>query len=122
MSAPTATHSVVAAAAGCALVAALTLTACSVPGTRDVVGDARPLRVMVKLVHGSDDAAAIGAEATRIAGVRVSHAAATSVQWHALALHCGSAVECDAAVARLRAAADVYQAVEIEGRKSRPLS
>jgi hypothetical protein len=74
---------------------------------------------MVKLVHGSDDAAAIGAEATRIAGVTVRYAAATSPLWHALALHCASAVECDAAVARLRATTTVYQAVEIEGRKTR---
>ncbi|HEY2561016.1 MAG TPA: hypothetical protein VGI48_15020 [Caldimonas sp.] len=86
------------------------------------VAAAPPLRVMVKLVHGSDDAAAIGAEATRIAGVNVSYAAATSPLWHALALHCASAAECDAAIARLRAAATVYQAVEIEGRKTRSAS
>jgi hypothetical protein len=77
---------------------------------------------MVKLVHGSDDAAAIGAEATRIAGVTVSYAAAASPSWHALALHCMSAAECDAAIARLRAAATVYQTVEIEGRKTRSAS
>jgi hypothetical protein len=77
---------------------------------------------MVKLVRGSEDAATIGAEASRIAGVRVSHAAATSAQWHALALHCASTAECDAALTRLRAASNVYQAVEIEGRKARSTS
>jgi hypothetical protein len=77
---------------------------------------------MVKLVHGSEDAAAIGAEATRIAGVRVTYAAATSPVWHALALHCTGTAECDAAIARLRAAAGVYQTVEIEGRKTRSSS
>jgi hypothetical protein len=33
-----------------------------------------------------------------------------------------SAAECDAAIARLRAAATVYQTVEIEGRKTRSAS
>ena len=121
MAPPTATRSVAAAAAGCALAAALT-SACSVAPPRAVAAEPAPLRVMVKLVRGSDDAAAIGAEASRIAGVRVSYAAATSMQWHALALHCASTAECDAAIARLRAAASVYQAVEIEGRKTRSLS
>jgi hypothetical protein len=54
--------------------------------------------------------------------VRVSYAAATSAQWHALALHCASAAECDAAIARLRAANNIYQTVEIEGRKARLVS
>jgi hypothetical protein len=107
---------VVAAAAGCTLAAAFT-TACSAASPRDATAEPAPLRVMVKLVRGSEDAVAIGAEASRIAGIRVSYAAATSAQWHALALHCASVAECDAAIARLRAAANVYQAVEIEGRK-----
>ncbi|MBV9891938.1 MAG: hypothetical protein JO090_13765 [Rhizobacter sp.] len=105
-----------AAAAACTLVAALA-SACSAPRSRDVGAEAPPLRVMVKLVRGSEDAGAIGAQAGRIAGVPVSYAAATSAQWHAIALHCVSTAECDAAVARLRAASSVYQAVEIEGRK-----
>jgi len=121
MSVSTATRSVVAAAAGCALVAVLA-SACNAPGPRGVAGEAQQLRVMVKLVRGSEDAVAIGAEASRIAGVRVSYAAATSAQWHALALHCASVAECGDAIARLRGAADVYQAVEIDGRKSRSAS
>jgi hypothetical protein len=118
MSVPTAMRSVAAAAAGCALVAVLA-SACSAPAPRDIAGETPPLRVMVKLVHGSDDAAAIGAEAARIAGVRVTYAASAGPQWHALALQCASSAECDAAIARLRAAGNVYQSVEIEGRKTR---
>ena len=118
---PTHTRDVAAAAVGCVLLAAL--TACVVPA-RDAaaLAEAAPLRVMVKLVHGSEDAAAIGAEATRIAGVRVTYAAATSPLWHALALHCTSPAECEAAIVRLRAAGTVYQTVEIEGRKTRSSS
>ncbi|MDQ6639712.1 MAG: hypothetical protein M3Z15_08610, partial [Pseudomonadota bacterium] len=74
--------------------------------------------VMVKLVHGSEDAQAIAAEATRVAGVPVSYAAATSPVWHALAVHCAGAAQCDAAISRLRAAAAIYLAVEIDGRKT----
>jgi len=118
MSVPTATRSVAASAAGCALGAALT-SACGAPGPRDVATGTPPLRVMVKLVHASDDADAIGAEAGRIAGVRVTYAASAGPQWHALALHCANNAECDAAIGRLRVAGNVYQSVEIEGRKSR---
>ena len=104
-------------AAVAAFVAATLTSACSAP--REVAAEPPPLRVMVKLVRGSEDRGAISAEASRIAGVRVSYAAATSVQWHALALHCTSDAECDAAIERLRAAGNVYQTVEIEGRKTR---
>ena len=121
MSLPSATRGVAATAAGCALLAALTASACGTPAQRDA-GEMPALRVMVKLVRGSDDAAAIAAEASRVAGVRVSYAAATSLQWHALALHCASVAECDAALARLHAASGVYQSVEIEGRKTRSSS
>jgi hypothetical protein len=121
MSVPTTMRSASAAAAGCALVA-LFASACSAPAARDVAGEAPPLRVMVKLVRSSEDAAAIGAEASRIAGVRVTYAASAGPQWHAIALHCASATECDAAVARLRDATTVYQTVEIEGRKARLVS
>ena len=108
------------AAAACVFAAAL--TACAAPAPKDFAAQAAPLRVMVKLVRPSEDTAAIGAEATRVAGVPVTHAAATSASWHALALHCASAAECDVAVARLRGAGAVYQTVEIEGRKARSAS
>lgn len=108
------------AAAACVLAAAL--AACTAPAPRERAAEAAPLRVMVKLAHPSEDAAAISAEATRVAGVPVTYAAATSASWHALALHCAGPAECEAAVARLRGAAATYQAVEIEGRKSRSAS
>jgi hypothetical protein len=45
--------------------------------------------------------------------------AATSSSWHALAVHCASAAQCDEAIARMRAAGTVYVVVESEGRKAR---
>jgi hypothetical protein len=101
---------------------AASLAGCGAPARDDVAADARPLRVMVRLVRSSEDAAAIAAEATRVAGVPVTHAAAASATWHALALHCASTAECDAAITRLRAAGNLYQTVEIEGRKTRAAS
>jgi hypothetical protein len=110
----TPTSAVASAAAACVLASAL--AACTSP--REVAADgAAPLRVMVKLTHASEDVNAIAAEAARIAGVPVTYAAATSATWHALALHCAGA-RCDAAIARLRAADSLYQAVEIDGRKT----
>jgi hypothetical protein len=77
---------------------------------------------MVKLVRTSEDANAISAEASRIAGVPVTYAAATSPAWHALSLHCASVAECDRALARLRAASATYQTVEIDARKAHSAS
>ena len=111
---PTTTSAVASAAAACVLAAAL--GACAEP-RRAAADGAAPLRVMVKLMRPSEDAAAIAAEAARVAGVPVTYAAATSAVWHALALHCAGA-RCDAAIARLRAADTLYQAVEIDGRKT----
>lgn len=111
---PTTTSGVASAAAACVLASAL--AACA--GTpREAAAGAAPLRVMVKLARGSEDANAIAAEASRVAGVPVSYAAATSPTWHALFLHCAG-TQCDAALARLRAAGTTYQAVEIDGRKT----
>lgn len=80
-------------------------------------GTAVEVRVLVKLERDVADPARISAEATRRAGVPVGYAAAAGSSWHALALRCTSAAECEAAVGRLRAATDVYAAVDIEGRK-----
>jgi len=77
------------------------------------------VRVMVKLAHSSEDVDAIAAEASRITGIRVTHAAATSSSWHALAVHCASPAQCDEAIARMRAAGTVYAVVETDGRKAR---
>lgn len=109
----TTTSAVASAAAACVLVSAL--AACAAP-LQTATDSAAPLRVRVQLARPSEDANAIAADATRIAGVPVSYAAATSATWHALALHCAGA-SCDAAIARLRAANTFYQAVEIDGRK-----
>ena len=105
-----------AASTAAACVLACALAACVAP--REAAADgAAPLRVRVELARPSDDADAIAAEAARIAGVPVTYAAATSSTWHALTLHCAGA-RCDAAIARLRAADTLYQAVEIDGRKT----
>ena len=94
------------------------LVACA-PGRDLAAGTPVDLRVLVKLVRASDDAPAIAAAATQQAGVPVTYAAAASSTWHALALHCASAAECESAVERMRQSAALYQAVEIEGRKAR---
>jgi len=115
---PTKRRAASAAAAACLLAAALAGCAASAPRERAAAMPAASLRVMVKLVHASEDASAISAEASRIAGIPVTYAAATSPAWHAVFLHCASAAECDSALARLRAASATYQAVELDGRKS----
>ena len=118
---PSKTGGFSAGAMACTLACAL--MACAGAATRQGgVGAADTQRVMVKLVRASEDGTAIAAQASRVAGVAVSYAAPTSASWHALALHCASAAECDAAIARLRAAGAIYQVVEIEGRKARPAS
>ncbi len=101
--------------AACVLSSAL--AACAGAPREAAAGATAPLRVMVKLARGSEDANAIAAEVSRVAGVPVSYAAATSPAWHALLLHCAGG-QCDAAIARLRAAGTIYQAVEIDGRKT----
>ncbi len=98
------------------LVSGISLAACAGagpgPGTPAV-----DLRVLVRLVQPSADAAAISAAASQQARVPVTYAAAASPTLHALALHCQSAAQCETAIGRLRSAGGVYAAVEIEGRK-----
>ncbi len=77
------------------------------------------MRVVVKLVRSSEDTRAIADEATRRAGVPASYAAAVSATWHALVLHCADASACDAAMAKMRQASGVYEAVDVDGRKHR---
>jgi hypothetical protein len=97
------------------LAAGLSLTACATPAGPERV-DAR---VLVHLVQPSADAAAISATAARQAGVPVTYAAAASPAWHALALHCDSRAQCEAAVERLRSAGSIYASVELEGRRQK---
>lgn len=100
------------------VVAVSTLSACAAPASAPAGGSVE-LRVVVKLVRPSEDPKAIADEATRRAGVSASYAAAVSATMHALVLHCADASACDAAMARLRQASGVYEAVEVDGRKRR---
>ena len=111
----TVTSDGLAAAVACALAASL--SACGSP--HEATADAAPpVRVMVKLVRSSTDPAAIAAEATRVAGVPATYAAATSPTWHALSLRCADSRRCETAIARLRAATAIYDTVEFDGRKT----
>ena len=98
------------------------IAACATPVVEPAGAAQANVRVMVKLVHSSEDARAIADQAARVAGVAVSYAAATSPSWHALVLRCADSAACDAAIARLRAAGTLYQAVEVDGRKTRSTS
>jgi hypothetical protein len=122
MMVPTKTRAGWTAAAACLLAGSLAAGADGAPHELAAAAKPASLRVMVKLVHASEDANAISAEAARIAGVPVTYATATSPAWHAISLHCASVAECDRAFARLRGASATYQAVEIDARKSRSAS
>lgn len=77
---------------------------------------AGPLPLLVKLARPSIDAAAIAADASAASGRAVRYVSAVSDEWHALSLACGSAPDCDAALARLRADAR-FAAVQRDERK-----
>jgi hypothetical protein len=119
---PTMPSRIASAAVACVLATTTAFAACAAASVDATAAAQASQRVVVKLVRGSVDGAAIAAEATRVAGVPVSYAAAVSTSWHALALQCGGAASCDAAIARLRAADSIYQAVELESRKTRSAS
>ena len=74
-------------------------------------------RVLVKLNEPGSDAAAIARRAGEISGVPVRYVAATSPQWHALALACADDAACEAALQRLQAAAATYDSVQREQRR-----
>jgi hypothetical protein len=74
-------------------------------------------RVLVKLTAPSTDTDAIARRAGEISGVPVRYVAATSPQWHALALVCADDGACDAALQRLRGAASTYDSVQREQRR-----
>lgn len=95
--------------------AAGALSACAAPSVGPAVAGGG-IRVLVKLVRPSQDPAAIAAEATRLAGVAATYAAAMSTAWHALNLGCADAPTCEAAITRLRQASGTYEVVEREGR------
>jgi hypothetical protein len=75
------------------------------------------LRLLVKLAQPSTDPASIAREASAAAGVPARYLSGTSPQWHALALRCGSAAECDAALGRLRADGATFEAIQLDERR-----
>lgn len=92
------------------------LWACAVPAS-SALDAGIDVRILVKLVRPSQDAAAIGADAARQSGVSARYAKPMSAAWHVIVLRCVDVAMCDAAIARMRQAGDVYEAVEPEGRK-----
>ncbi|MEO8081985.1 MAG: hypothetical protein ABI641_15735 [Caldimonas sp.] len=105
--------------AAATVAATVGLVACAqpVPMAAAAPDGAVHVRLLVKIAHASEDGGAIAAEASRLAGVPVRYAAATSAVWHALVLDCTSIGECNDAVARLRAARNSYPVVERDERK-----
>ena len=96
------------------------VVACAAPA--DPAGyEAGEVRVLVKLARASTDAASIARQASAAAGAPARYLAATSTQWHALALRCGSAIACDAALERLRGDTANFEVVQRDERK-RPSS
>jgi hypothetical protein len=75
------------------------------------------LRVLVQLTQPSGDAARIAASAARSSGKPVSYVASSGGDWHALALTCSDAQDCDAALQRLRADHERFRAVQPDERK-----
>lgn len=92
------------------------LWACAVPASQAPEAGI-DVRILVKLARPSQDGGAIGAEAARLSGVAAVYAKPMSAAWHVVVLRCTGVESCDAAIARMRLARDVYEAVEPEGRK-----
>ena len=120
MTLSTTTSGVAAAAAACAFATAF--VACAAPTPMNTVEESATLRIVVELVRPAVDGEAIAADAARIAGMSVRYAAAISPTRHVLFVQCGGSERCDAVLARLRANATLYRAVEIDGRKTRSTS
>jgi hypothetical protein len=73
--------------------------------------------VQVKLVQPSTDGMRIARQASDVAEVPVRYVAATNEQWHALALQCDDAAQCERALARLRADTSTYAGVDVDTRR-----
>ena len=104
--------------------AAIPLAAVSLLACTSAEGSAE-VQVLVKLAaaapaRATPSAAATGTAIAVLAGDAAAtparYVSAVSDAWHAVALRCGSAVECDAAVQRLRAAG-AFEAVQYDGTK-----
>jgi hypothetical protein len=96
-----------------AVLASIGVAACAAPPS----SAQSELPVLVKLAQPADDASSIARRASEVAGVPVRYVAASGPPWHALALQCGDASACDAALAKLRADTRTYSAVERDERK-----
>jgi hypothetical protein len=75
------------------------------------------LRVLVKLARASADTDAIAAQVTAAAGTNARYLAASSPQWHALALLCADVQACEAAFQRLSADKAAFEVVQRDERK-----
>ena len=94
------------------------LAACAVPvPAAEPASAAAELRVLVKLTKASSDTGAITAQVATAAGVQARYLAATSPQWHALALVCAGPDACEAALRRLGANSTAFEVVQRDERK-----
>jgi len=99
------------------------LAACAVPAPAaapdaSAAAASAELRVLVKLTGAaSDDAAAIAAQVSAAAGTNARYLAASSPQWHALALRCADVQTCEAAFQRLSANKAAFDTVQRDERK-----
>ena len=75
------------------------------------------LRVLVKLPAASADTDAIATQVAAAAGTSARYLAASSPQWHALALRCADVLACEAAFRRLSANTAAFEVVQRDERK-----
>jgi hypothetical protein len=93
------------------------LVACAAPVPAAAPAAPAEMRVLVKLAKASSSAEAIAAQVTIAAGTQARYLAATSPQWHALALVCAGAEACEAAFLRLSANNPAFEVVQRDERK-----
>ncbi|KNZ31379.1 MAG: hypothetical protein AD742_17610 [Methylibium sp. NZG] len=112
-------------------VSCLAACAAPTPGAAPVVASASAapsaapaasaeLRVLVKLAKpagASADTAAIATQVAAAAGTNARYLAASSPQWHALALRCADVQACEAAYLRLSADKAAFEVVQRDERK-----
>lgn len=78
---------------------------------------ATEMRVLVRLAQPLADPARVADTAARSSGKPVRYLAASGGDWHALALSCGDADDCETALQRLRADRDRFLAAQRDERK-----
>ena len=93
------------------------LVACAAPEPASAPPGGAEMRVLVKLVKASTNPDAVAAQVTVASGTQARYLAATSPQWHALALVCASAQACEAAFQRLGTNNAVFEVVQRDERK-----